>query len=257
MNAPSDDGPPARLAGHAFHGPLSEERAARIVARLAAARPASVLDIGCGWGELLLRVLAAVPGAHGVGVDLNAGDLERGRALAAERGIGSRVRYVEESARGTRRGPADVVLCLGSGQALADPGEPGYPPALFGALRGLVNPGGRVLLGEGFFRRVPTGAELSRMWPGAAPGDHPGLGALVDAARAGGFRPLWTETASESEWEEFESAYRAGREEWLARHPDHPRAEEIAAEVDTQRAAWLHGYRDILGIAYLTLVPVG
>ncbi|MEV0847008.1 class I SAM-dependent methyltransferase [Streptomyces sp. NPDC049954] len=253
----SSDAPPPRLSALAFHGPLSEERAARIVARLAAVEPASVLDVGCGWGELLLRVLAAAPGAEGVGVDLDAEDLERGRRLARERGLAARVRYVEESARGTGRGPADVVLCNGAGQALAEPGRPErYLPELFAALRSLVNPGGRVLLGEGFYRRPPTGAELSRMWPGATAEEHPSLGVLVDAAVAAGFRPLWTETASDSEWEEFESGYRAAREEWLAAHPGHALAPEVARAVDTQRSAWLHGYREVLGIAYLTLVPV-
>jgi cyclopropane fatty-acyl-phospholipid synthase-like methyltransferase len=40
-------------------------RAARFVGELAARTPATVLDIGCGWGELMLRILAAVPDASG------------------------------------------------------------------------------------------------------------------------------------------------------------------------------------------------
>jgi cyclopropane fatty-acyl-phospholipid synthase-like methyltransferase len=42
-----------------FLSPLSEERAARLVGFLGGAGPATVLDVGCGWGELLLRVLDA------------------------------------------------------------------------------------------------------------------------------------------------------------------------------------------------------
>jgi SAM-dependent methyltransferase len=227
------------------------------VARLAAGRPASVLDIGCGRAELMLRVLDAVPEAHGTGVDVEGDDLAWAAARARERGLGGRVRFHEESARGTRRGPADVVLCAGAGQALADPAGPGYLTRLFAELRRLVTPGGRVLLGEGFFTRAPTGRELSRLWPGAKADDHPSLGALVDAAVTGGFRPLWTETASASEWEEFESGYRAPREEWLALHPDHPEAAAVRERLDAERAFWLHGHRGLLGLAWLTLVPVG
>ena len=58
---------PPRLTRLTFHGPLSEARAARIVARLTGNSPRTVLDIGCGWGELMLRVLAAAPDATGLG----------------------------------------------------------------------------------------------------------------------------------------------------------------------------------------------
>ncbi|MDT9684065.1 methyltransferase domain-containing protein [Streptomyces sp. TRM76323] len=248
---------PPRLTRLAFHGPLSEDRARRLVASLAAARPATVLDIGCGWGEFLLRVLDAVPGATGVGLDINAEDLARGRDLAARRGLAGRVEFVEESALGTARGPADLVLCLGAGQALCDPEGPYEVAAVLRELRRLVAPGGRVLLGEGFWERVPTPEELARMWPGAHEGDHPLLGALVDEAVEAGFRPAWIETADRDEWERFESGYRHDVELWLASHPDHPAAAETRARVDRQRASWLNGYRDVLGMAYLTLVPVG
>ncbi|MFI8962502.1 SAM-dependent methyltransferase [Streptomyces sp. NPDC053493] len=250
------DGPPSLAAGLTFHGPFSEARAARVVDRLAAESPGTVLDIGCGWGELLLRVLDAVPGAKGLGIDINGDDLALGRRIAAERGLAERVEYVEESGYGTTRGPADTVLCLGSGQALCDPEGPYDVAVVLRELRRLVRPGGRVLLGEGFWQRIPTADELARMWPGAAADDHPLLEGLVDLAIEAGFRPAWIETASPEEWEEFESGYRHATEVWLAAHPDHPLAEETRARVDRQRSAWL-GYRAHLGIAYLTLVPVG
>ncbi|WP_409057415.1 SAM-dependent methyltransferase [Streptomyces sp. SYP-A7185] len=248
---------PPRLTRLTFHGPLSEARAARIVERTApGAAAGSVLDLGCGWGELLLRVLEAAPGATGVGVDLSADDLARGRAAAEERGLAERVSFVEESATDTTRGPADLVLCLGASHALSSTEPPGHTEAALRALRGLVNPGGRVVLGEGFWQRTPTADELSGMWPDAHVGEHLYLGDLVDAAIAAGFRPVWVETASAEEWEEFESGYRADVEEWLAAHPGHPLAAETREKVDRQRSSWLRGYRQALGIAYLTLMPV-
>jgi cyclopropane fatty-acyl-phospholipid synthase-like methyltransferase len=44
---------PRSLTQLTFHGPLSEARAARLVARLTRNNPRTVLDIGCGWGELM------------------------------------------------------------------------------------------------------------------------------------------------------------------------------------------------------------
>ena len=64
-------------------------------------------------------------------------------------------------------------------------------------------------------------------------------------------------SASPQEWEEFESGYQADEEEWLAAHPGHPKAAEVREQVDEHRSCWLRGYRNVLGLAYLTLIPAG
>ena len=84
MTDPSGYGSGKRLT---FHGPLSAERANRLAADLAATGPATVVDYGCGWGELLLRVLAAAPQATGVGIDIQGADLARARESAEKRDL--------------------------------------------------------------------------------------------------------------------------------------------------------------------------
>ncbi|MBB5936588.1 SAM-dependent methyltransferase [Streptomyces zagrosensis] len=246
-----------RLTRLTFHGPLSEARATRIIDRLVRSEPRSVLDIGCGWGELLLRTLEAAPAATGAGIDLNAEDLARGRANATARGLAERVAFYEESGADTARGPADVVLCTGSSHALSGVQPPDHTAAALKALRGLVNPGGRVLLGEGFWQRTPSPAELAVMWPDASANEYFGLADVVDLAVAAGFRPEWIETANNDEWEEFQSAYRADLEEWLAAHSTDPAAAKARERAEQQRAGWLRGHGGVLGLAYLTLIPVG
>ena len=254
MADPDTDLPPS-MTRLAFHGPLSEARAARLVARLTAAKPATILDVGCGWGELMLRILAARPDATGTGLDTDEGDLIRGRGHAQARGLAERVAFIRESAVGTTRGPADLVLCTGSSHTLSDAEPPGHTPAALRALRRLVTPSGRVLLGEGFWERPPAETELAAMWPGTSAGEQFDLPGLVDVAIDAGFRPAWIEVASLAEWDDFESGYQCDEEEWLATHGDHPKAAEIRAQVDQHRSYYLRGYRGILGMAYLTLVP--
>ncbi|MCM2576827.1 SAM-dependent methyltransferase [Streptomyces meridianus] len=258
-----DTGAPPRLTRLTFHGPLSEERAARMIGRLpdrtaptAPTAPTTVLDIGCGWGEFMLRLLEATPGATGVGIDLAEDDLARGRADAEARGLAERVRFVRESAVDTVRGPADLVLCFSASHALSDARPPENTATALHVLRRLVKPGGRVLLGEGFWQRPPSDDELSAMWPDASESEFHDLPGLVDLAVAAGFRPAWIETANADEWEQFESGYQSDVEEWLAAHPDHSLAEETRDRVDRHRRTWLRGYRGVLGLAYLTLVPV-
>jgi SAM-dependent methyltransferase len=169
--------------------------------------------------------------------------------------VASRVEFAEESAVGTSRGPADLVLCLGASHALSEAEPPEHTAAALRALRRLVTPGGRVLLAEGFWERPPADAELAAMWPGASAAELRDLPGLVDLAVEAGFRPSWIETASQQEWDDFESGYQSDVEEWLASHGDHPLAGRTREQADQHRARWLRGYRGVLGLAYLTLVP--
>lgn len=245
------DEPPAIASGSglSFGSPLSGERAARLTAELAARRPGTVLDLGCGWGELLLRIVAATPGARGTGIDNDGPDIKRGQENAAGRGLAGRVTFIEGPAAGHINGTtADLVLSIGAWHAISST----IPEAL-NTLRTLVNPGGRLLFAAEFWERLPTDAELGRMWPGISSDDYTDITGLVDLAIARGFRPLCIESVTRGEWEEFESGIAADREQWLLAHPGHPRADEVRAQLDKSRAFWLRGHRGILGFAYLTL----
>ncbi|HTF07166.1 MAG TPA: methyltransferase [Asanoa sp.] len=229
-----------------FNGPLSAPRADRLAADLAGRGPATVLDLGCGWGELLLRVLAAASDATGVGLDTHGPDLVRARATAAERGLSDRVTFVDGPAADHAAG-ADVVINIGAYHAFGDLSE------ALRALRGVVNPGGRLLFGAEFWEQPPTPERLAHMWADMTADDCDDLAGLVDRAVAAGFRPLRIETATRGEWEEFESGLAADAEEWLLANPDHPEAGELRSKLDSQRSIWLRGHRDLMGFAYLTL----
>lgn len=243
-----DEAPPAPRSGPAlvFHGPLSADRADRLTGLLAAAGPDTVFDVGCGRAELMLRLLAAVPGARGTGVDINASDIALARENAAARGLADRAAFTEGPAR-EHLVQADLVLSVGAYQALGTTAE------ALATLRPLVNPGGRLLFGAEYWQRPPTAAELGNMWPGSTADDCTDIAGLVDLAIAAGFRPLRIETATQGEWEEFESGYALGRELWLLSHPDHPQAAEVRTKLDQTRNIWLRGYRDVINFAYLTL----
>ncbi len=246
---------PVVTAGPAYYGhlrfnaPLSDRRADSLATRLAAAHPADVLDVGCGWGELLLRVLDRAPGARGLGADTDERLLLRARSAATGRGLAERVEFVAVPGA-ELTGAADLVLCVGSSHAL----DEALQPALAG-LRRLVRPGGRLLLGEGFWSEHGP-VDRGLVWDDVL--GLPDLAGLVERAVGAGFRPLFVETANTDEWDAFESGFLADSEEWLLHHAADPGAAALRAEADDHRTRWLRGYRNGLGFCFLTLgVPPG
>jgi SAM-dependent methyltransferase len=232
---------PARYGHLDFNAPLSSVRADALAAALARYRPARVLDVGCGWAELLLRVLAAAPECSGIGWDTDEILLARARADAATRRLDRRVRFVSADPGE----PADLLLCVGSDHVF------GTQVEALRALHERLAPDGVALVGTGYWRAPPTDEQAAAL--GAVPGDFGSLADLVDAALAAGWRLLDLQTANEDEWNAFESGYLADGEQWLRRFPDHRDAGDVRARADRHRTEWLSGYRDVLAFAYLTL----
>ncbi len=240
-----------------FMTPLSEERASRLVGFLADGSPGTVLDIGCGWAELLLRVLERAPDAIGEGVDLDAVAITHGQALADLRGLTDRVDLRVDDALDLKGG-WDRVVCIGASQVWGPPVEELQPlpyAAALAALRSLVPRGGRVVYGDGIWSRPPTPAAVAPL--AGRDDEFRTLGEVAQLAVDAGFAPLAVHEASLDEWDVFESGYAAGYARWLAEHDtDDPEADEVRELAERQRAAYFSGYRGILGLGYLELLAV-
>jgi hypothetical protein len=115
-----------------------------------------------------------------------------------------------------------------------------------------VRPGGKVLIGDGIWRCPPSDAALQALE--AKADDFFSLAAIVDVAITAGYRVLSISEANEDEWDDFESRWCAGYERWLLANADHTEAPAARERVDDHRTRWLHGYRGVLGFAYLTFV---
>jgi SAM-dependent methyltransferase len=231
-----------------FNAPLSAARADILVGALARRAPVTALDIGCGWAELLLRLLAAAPSVRGIGVDSDDRLIARGQANAIARGLADRVELISGDAA-AEFDAADVVVNVGAEHVYGD------QLAALRRLAALVRPGGVLLFGSGFWQRQPTDDEAAAL--GAVPDDYRDLAGLIELGIDAGLRPLDIQTANEDEWNAFESGYLADWEEWLAGNSHDPAAPARRADADRHRTQWLRGYRGVLGFAYLTLAATG
>jgi hypothetical protein len=58
---------------------------------------------------------------------------------------------------------------------------------------------------------------------------------------------------SQLEWDDFESTFRAGRQEWLLAQAADPRAADVRDWLDARERQYVEVYRGVLGFAYLVL----
>lgn len=224
-----------------WNTPLAEAHAAMLLEQLDIQPRDRILDLGCGWGELLIRAVTGGEACIGIGVDTDPVALERAGAAAAARGAGHAISF-QRGATAEWDARADRVISVGASQ-----GWDGDRQAL-AALAELVSPGGRLLFGTGCWERTPSPA--ARELFGVSVSDLAGLAeGVVDA----GWRIVHLSTADQLEWDEFESTWRAGREDWLRANPGSPLAVERRQALDARLSEYLRVYRGVLGFCYLVL----
>lgn len=242
----------------AFMSPLSGQRAASLVAFLAAHARGTVVDIGCGWAGLLTRLLVASPEVRGLGLDLKADGFAHARSVAQVQGVADRLELVAGDAKLHLPRSAQGAICIGASQVWMPPGEQSLPldcAAALKALRQLLPTGAPLAYGDAIWSAPPTAAAIAPL--GGRLDEYLFLPDLVDLAAASGFAVAQVHEATLDEWDEFESGYTARYAVWLAEHgSSHPDFGEVRERASRQRDAYFRGYRGVLGMAYLALLAV-
>ena len=220
-----------------FNAPMTGTTADQIVTTFATADPIQILDVGCGWAELLLRLLTACPTARGHGIDHDAVLIARATRNAATRSLSDRVTFSADIADAQ---PSDIVVCVGSEHVFGS-----FNDALSG-LRDIVRPGGRLLLGTSIWEQSPTPEQVETY------GDLPVLRDLIAGATALGWRPLGLTLASAHDWDHFEFGFLADWETMIMSTSDPTESDQARQAADEHRDNYLDR-RGILGFVYVTL----
>jgi SAM-dependent methyltransferase len=240
--APDPELEAARYSAMRWNTPLSVAHADLLIDRLDAHAVESVLDLGCGWAEFLIRAVQSTDSAcTGIGVDTDSAALERASTAIERSGLQERISLVQRPATEWVQ-PADRVICIGASHAW------GGTTSALQALNGSVAPGGRLLFGDGYWEREATPEALAIFGQDVL--DLPGLTERVLDA---GWRVLSFSAADQREWDEFESSWRRGQEQWLLANPQHPQAPETREKLDARLREYVSAYRGILGFCYLVL----
>ncbi len=234
---------------HAFCSPLGSEKVDRVLGLLELSPGERVLEVGCGKAEMLVRLVTRF-GARGVGVDSNPRFLEEARAKAAVRvpRQGLELHHSAIEAFPVSPGSYEAALCVGATHAYG-----GYRPALR-ALQKAVVPGGRILVGEGYWKRDPDPEYLEVL--GASRSDYADHAGNVAAGEEEGLIALYSCVSSDDEWDHYEGLYARAVERYALAHPDEPECAQMQERIRRWRAAYLRWGRETLGFGlYLFLKP--
>jgi SAM-dependent methyltransferase len=227
---------------HEIQNPTTAEKIRRVGELLRLRRETRVLDVACGRGGPAL-VLASEFGCRITGVEREPEFAAAARRRIADAGLGDRIDVVEADAADhpLDAGGWDVALCLGA--TFIWDGLRGT----LGALLPAVERGGRIAIGEPYWRTAPPPDDLG----------YTSLAETVGALERARLTPLGVVASSEDDWDTYESLHWRTVEEWLADNPDDPDAAELRREHDAHRRHYLEFQREHLGWAVVVgLKPV-
>jgi SAM-dependent methyltransferase len=228
---------------HSLMNPVNEERLYELFELLKLRPGARVTDVGCGKGEVLIR-LAGKYKIKGVGIDLSPYSVRDAESKRRERVPNADLKILEMD--GAHYKPEsgkseDLTMCLGASWIYK-----GYKNTLK-ALARMTKPFGYVMAGEPFWRKTPSKAYLKQAgYTRRLFGTHQGN---VMAGEAIGLAPVYALVSSESDWDKYEGLHWLAAREYAVSHPDDPDLKDLLARESKDRRIYLNYERDILGWA--------
>ncbi|MER8002896.1 methyltransferase [Streptomyces sp. NPDC095613] len=227
---------------HPIKSPLDDDSVRQLLERGLPTGEERVLDLGCGSGEWLLRALAARPGVHAEGVDISEDALARAADAARDLGVQDRlVLHHLKAEEFVSEEPFDAVLSFGAAHAFG-----GLLPTL-AAARGHLAPGGRVLIGDGFWEGPPSREAVGML------GNFTDLATTLDRVVADGWTPVDGHVSTRRELDDYEWACWGSLATWALDHAGHPDSAQVLETATARRTEWLRDYRDTFGFVSLVL----
>jgi len=224
---------------HEIQNPTSEEKLRLLGERLRLGPESRVLDIASGrGGPALVLAQAFKCRIDGIEVAPEFHAAAVGRAEA--RGLSHLISFrLGDAAREPLpQEEYDAALCLGASfvyGSLADTVE---------ALAPAVKPGGHVVVGEPFWRRLPLPDEYEdRGDPWTT------LAGTVLIFETSGLPVVSVIASSEDDWDRYETLHWRAVEEWLAANPEDVDAAEIRSRHEQHKRTYLRHGREYLGWA--------
>jgi SAM-dependent methyltransferase len=218
-----------------FANPLDPQDIDAAIAALDLPEGGRVLDVGCGAGELLVRIKRAHPHAVTVGVEPSPVWAELARSSGVDEVLAQPLHELTFAP-----GELAAVTCIASSHAFGTWRD---------GLHGMAELAPLALVGEGFWERTPSPGYLEALG-GATEDELPSHDGLIAGAQEAGWTVAAEQRASHASWKAYEETLIANGERALETHAD----DDLRAWVEAAKGRWHHpDGQDTLGFTLLTL----
>ena len=236
-------------SAHRIHNPITPEKLATLGAALRMEAGARVLDLGSGSGEMLCT-WARDHGIVGTGIDLSRLFTEQAKRRAEELGVADQVRFIHGDAAGyVADEKAEVAACVGA--TWIGGGVAGTIELLARSLR----PGGIILIGEPYWRRLPPTEEVAKGCLAHSISDFLSLPELLASFRHLDCDVVEMVLADQDGWDRYEAAKWLTMRRWLEANPDDEMAQEVRAQLTSEPERYAAYTREYLGWGVFALMP--
>jgi SAM-dependent methyltransferase len=230
-----------REGGRRILNAFSEDKVASLGRALRLTSGMQVLDLACGKGEMLCT-WARDHHTAGVGVDQSSFFVDDARTRADELGVRDRVEFVQaDAATYVSSAPVDVASCLGASWIA------GGVPEMVELLRSSLRPGGLILVGEPYWRRMPDSPDVLAACHAVDATSYSPLPTLIERFTALGCDLVGMVLAEQDDWDEYASARWLSIRRWLDAHPEDPLAADFRDELSESPLAHARYRREYLG----------
>lgn len=201
----------------------------------------SMLDLACGKGEALCQ-WAKAHGIRGTGVDINPPFVNAAVARSAEFGVSDQVTFVQSDASDyVSDEPVDVASCMGA--TWIGDGRVGTLDLLARSLK----PSGVAVIGDCYWREVPTTQEAIEGSFARSIEDFPTLWGLIETVQQAGWDVVEMVHADEHSWDRYVAAQWLNLRRFIDENPDDEIVPELRAELDTAPGQYARYQRRYLG----------
>jgi SAM-dependent methyltransferase len=228
---------------HSVMNPVDETKLERMYDLLELKPNASVIDIGCGKGEMLIR-LAERYAIKGLGIDKSPYCARDSEERKRQRVPKADLKFLEMDGaqyKPEREESSDLTMCIGATWIYG-----GYKNTVR-ALGEMTKSSGFVMVGEPFWRADPPQEYLQSEGLSSHSFDtHHGN---VTTGESEGFRPIFTLVSSQEDWDRSEGLHWSATAEYAIANPEDTDLKELMARDSKERESYLRWGRDALGWA--------